>query len=69
MTSIGKENRSSNAYLIKNSKGEGEGRWGGGGGGGGGGTKNKRGWGGGGGVGRQSEGLGGVVWVHKIGLK
>ena len=25
--------------------------------------------GGGGGVGRQSEGLGGVVWVYKIGLK
>ena len=24
---------------------------------------------GGGGVGRQSEGLGGVVWVYKIGLK
>ena len=23
----------------------------------------------GGGVGRQSEGLGGVVWVYKIGLK
>ena len=54
-----------NAYLIKNSKGEG-----------GGGnkqteTKQKqqqqnggRGW-----VGRQSEVLGGVVWVYKIGLK
>ena len=27
-----------------------------------------RGGGGGGGVGRQSEGLGGVVWVYKIGL-
>ena len=41
------------AYLIKNSKGEG-------------------GWGGDGGrglIGRQSEGLGGVVWVYKIGLK
>ena len=44
-----------NAYLINNSKGEGEGDGGGGGGGGG--------------VGRQSAGLGGVVWVHKIGLK
>ena len=49
MTSIGKEIRSSYAFLIKNSKGEG--------GGGG--------WGGGGGVGRQSEGLGGVVWCIK----
>ena len=34
MTNIGKENKSSQAYLIKNSKGEGEDRgWGGGGGG------------------------------------
>ena len=35
--------------------------------------KNSKGEGGGGGgggrVGRQSEGLGGVVWVYKIGLK
>ena len=31
--------------------------------------KGGRGTGGGGGVGRQSEGLGGVVWVYKIGLK
>ena len=31
--------------------------------------KNSNGEGGGGGVGRQSEGLGGVVWVYKIGLK
>ena len=54
MTSIGeKKTEAVNAYLIKNSKGE----WGG--------------WdgGGGGGVGRKSEGLGGVVWVCKIGLK
>ena len=42
-----------NAFLIKNSKGEGG--W--------------RGGRGGGGVGRQSEGLGGVVWVYKTGLK
>ena len=56
MTSIGKETEAVNAYLIKNSQGEG--------GGGGAGTV-----GGEGGVGRQSEGLGGVVWVYKIGLK
>ena len=51
------------AYLIKNSKGEGGG-WSGG---------RRVGvcvWGGGGGgVGRQSERLGGAVWVYKIGLK
>ena len=45
------------AYLIKNSKGEGGG-WSGG-----------RRVGVGGGVGRQSERLGGAVWVYKIGLK
>ena len=57
MSSIRKKTEAVNAYLIKNSKGEG---------GGGGGTTTKttkR------GVGRQSEGLGGVVWVYKIGLK
>ena len=49
------------SYLIKNSKGEVG--WGVGGGG----TKAKtggRGW-----VRRQLEGLGGVVWVYKIGFK
>ena len=51
--------------LIKNSKGEGGGR---------GKTKTKQNKnrnknGGRGLVGRQSEGLGGVVWVYKIGLK
>ena len=46
-----------NAFVIKNSKGEGGCVWGGGTGGEG------------GGVGRQSEGLGGDVWVYKIGLK
>ena len=63
MTSIGKENRSSQYLSYKEQYG-------------------RRGWGigngvcvcvcgggGGGGVGRQSEGLGGVVWVYKIGLK
>ena len=77
-----KKRKTVNAYLIKNSKGEGG--WGGrktktkqnkq--------TKNKQtnkqqnggrggnGWRGvGGGVGRQSEGLGRVVWVYKTGLK
>ena len=48
------------AYLIKNSKGEGGG-WSGG-------RRVVVGWGGGGG-GRQSERLGGAVWVYKIGLK
>ena len=56
MISIGKENRSSQCLSYKEQR-EGEG---------GGGEKKKRGrgW-----VGRQSEGLGGVVWVYKIGLK
>ena len=61
MTSIGKKTEAVNAYLIKNSKGEG-----------GGGEQNKTKQtknGGRGRVGRQSEGLGGVVWVYKIGLK
>ena len=49
------------AYLIKNSKGEGGGRVDRGGGG--------KGEGEGGAVGRQSGGLGWVVWVYKIGLK
>ena len=60
-----KKTEAVNAYLIKNS-GKGErgvgGNGGGGAGGGGGGC-----WGSG--VGRQSKGLGGVVWVYKIGLK
>ena len=51
-----KKTEAVNAYLIKNSKGAG----------GGGKKKGKK---RGGGVGRQSEGLGGVVWVYKIGLK
>ena len=51
MTSIGKENRSSNAYLIKNSKGEGGGRGGSGG-------RGKR--GGGGGSGRKAVGRTGL---------
>ena len=46
------------AHLIKNSKGEG-----------GGGIKKKKNGGRGWPVGRQSEGLGGAVWVYKIGLK
>ena len=59
MTSVGKENRSSQCYLIKNSKGEG----------GGGGEKQTNGGKGGGHSHKQSEGLSGVVWVYKIGLK
>ena len=67
-----KKTEAVNAYLIKNSKGEGEV------GEGGGKKKRKRKkekkkkekkGGGGGGFGRQSEGLSGVVWVYKIGLK
>ena len=69
MISIGKENRSSQCLSYKEQE---EGGGGGGGGGGGCGEREKkkrrrkggRGW-----VGRQSEGLGGVVWVYKIGLK
>ena len=57
MTSIGKETEAVKAYLIKNSKGEG---------GEGGKRKKHCGWGL---VRRQSEGIGGVVWVYKIGLK
>ena len=45
-----------NAYLIKNSKGEGGGR-------------QKNGVKGGGHSHKQSEGLSGVAWVYKIGLK
>ena len=55
MTSIGKENRSSQCLSYKEQYGRREGTVGVGGGGGGG--------------GRQSEGLGGVVWVYKIGFK
>ena len=71
-TSIGKETEAVNAYRIKNSKGE---EGGGGGGGGGMGKKPKKKkkqqqkTGGGGGSEGKSEGLGGVVWVYKIGLK
>ena len=64
MTGIGKENKKKkeevvSAYLIKNSKGEKEKE------------KKKK---GGGGMGeghsyKQLEGLDGVLWVHKIGLK
>ena len=56
MTSIGKEKKAVNAYLIKNSKGEGVGGM----------------VGGGGGVGRHSEGLGRVVGLKcsvVVGLK
>ena len=56
MTSIGKETEAVKAYLIKNSKGGGEGE------------KRKKHCGRGL-VRRQSEGIGGVVWVYKIGLK
>ena len=52
-----KKTEAVNAYLIKNSKGEGGGE------GGKGGRRGR------GAVGRQSEGLGGVVWAYKIGLK
>ena len=55
MISIGKEKKKQ-SMLIKNSKGEG---------GRGEGEKNVwRGW-----FGKQSEGLGGVVWVYKVRLK
>ena len=62
MTCIGKENRSS--HFVSEKKTEAVNAYliknskGGGGGGGGGGHSH-----------RQSEGLGGVAWVYKIGLK
>ena len=66
MTSIGeKKTETVNAYLIKNSQGEGEEGVGGVRGR----EKTKQKNVGRGLVGRHSEGLGGVVWVYKIGLK
>ena len=63
MTSIGKENRSSQCLSYKKKtvrEKKGAGGWG---------ERKKTRRGGGGHSHKQSEGLGGVAWVYKIGLK